>query len=145
MVAHVRSNNAYLGEDGKLLTWHPLALGLAPDSVIASLHQRLLQPHGVLDESVLVQSLLATVCHLQTLDDGVESGIIALAEEQEKVEPSDLALVATLVVATPSLSRQGIERLKLLKVAVEGLGVLLPDRDECAKLEHFAGLMEVLG
>lgn len=130
-ITHVR-------EDAELLTWYPLALGLAPHAVVAALHQCLLQPHGVLDELVILQTrpAIATLSHLEALQQGVEAGVVTLAQQQQQVQASDLAGVAA--AAREHALGQGVEGLQRVEVASEALGILLLDADERAQFENLA-------
>jgi hypothetical protein len=73
----------YLWEDGELGTGDLLALGLTPDTVVAALHQSLLQSHGILNEGIIVQALSAAEGHLETFNDSVEGGIITLTQQEQ--------------------------------------------------------------
>jgi len=86
----------HLREDSKLLARHSLALHLAPHLIITALHKRLLQPNRIPHKLILLHRLLALLAALQPLKQRMETRVIALAKQQQQVQPRDFALVALL-------------------------------------------------
>lgn len=136
----VRTN---LRKHAELFTRYSLAFRLNPNLVIAPLHQRLLQPHGVPYELILLKLCLAAA-HLQSLQYGVKARIVPDTQQEQQVEPGDFALILRRARTTPSRGWQVVEWLQLLVVAGEGLCILEPDAEQCALLEHRDGEDEML-
>lgn len=120
----------YLGEDAVFLTGCLAPLHGVPDTVVAPLHQPPLQLDGV--SQVLVLLVAAALAAREALELGVEGGVLALHEEQEQVQASDLVSLGQL--GGQDRGGQLVEGLELLDVAGEGRGVAGADGGEGALL-----------
>jgi len=143
---------SHIREKRKLLTWYPVTFRLVPHPVVAPFHQPLFQAYRILYEFILIQSLTPSFvvrldsCYLQAFQQGMETSIISLTEQQQQVQARDLRSLIPWRQAF-LLGGEGVEWLELLVVSCEGgrgSRVLKADRDEGTEFENvLCGLEEV--
>ena len=80
----------YLREQAKLLAGHPLRIRNLPHLVVAPLHQTPLQLDRVPYVHILLDACPSFTRLHQPLQQRMEPGVVALAEEQEEVEACNL-------------------------------------------------------
>jgi len=77
----------------------------------------------------------------------METRVVAHTQQEKQIQARDLALITVLcaLCGRGFRRRQGVERLQLLEVAGECVGIAQADAEEGAELEGFAGQGQVVG
>lgn len=119
--AENKANATNLRKDAVLVAWHFTAFHGLPNTVIAAFHQPPLQPNRIAEIPVTldIAGAPAAVSIGEALELGMELGVSALCQKQEKAEAGNL--VALGQVGRYYRGRQLVKRPQLLDISRECL------------------------